>query len=118
MAKTGRPALAGADVAKAVDSVVQANGAQLVSAQYVDTSGHALGDVTTAGAIPGRAFGVVVEARTDWRPFLLGIIGVTDWMATARATARTPGDSWAAGSCPLASRTTCHDELDRATSAT
>ena len=31
-----------------------------------------------AGAIPRGAFGVVVDARTDWKPFLLGAIGSND----------------------------------------
>ena len=110
--KTGRPVLA-TDVTRAIESVLEANGAELVTAQYVDASGNALGPVEGAGSIPERAFGVVVEARTDWRPFLLGIIGVSDWMATAKATAKTPGDSLGGGVLPVGIQDEIYDELDR-----
>jgi hypothetical protein len=113
-AKTGRPAGAGiaTHVREAIDSVIGANGAQLVSARYVDVSGTVLGDVATAGTIPGRAFGVVVEARTNWRPFLLGIIGISDWVATASATARTPGDSYGGGVLPVGIQDSVYDDLE------
>ena len=54
----------------------------------------------SAGSIPNDAFGVVVEARTDWQPFLLGVIGVVDWSADASATAFTPGESIGGGIMP------------------
>jgi len=110
--KTGRTALA-TDVTDAIDSVLEANDAVLVSAQYVDASGNALGPVVGASSIPDRAFGVVVEARTDWRPFLLGIIGVTDWVATAKATAKTPGDSLGGGVLPVGIQDEVYEDLDR-----
>ena len=60
----------------------------------------------TAGGIPSKAFGVVVKARSSWRPFLLGVIGAGDWQASASATALTPGRSLGGGSHPArASRT-------------
>ena len=92
---TGEPAGAGtaANVESAVRSTLTANDSQVVRAQYVDEEGYALGDVVGAPSIPDGAFGVVVEARTNWKPFLLGVIGVTDWAATASATALTPGEA-------------------------
>jgi hypothetical protein len=100
---TGHPAGSGtaANVREAIHSVLAANAAELVRARYVDDSGEALGDVETASSIPGNAFGVVVDARTRWQPFLLGIIGVSDWAATASATAITPGESLGGGVLPI-----------------
>ncbi len=51
VAKTGRPAGAGTalNVKNAIDAALTANDAQLVSAQYVDDEGVALGDVEDAG---------------------------------------------------------------------
>ena len=51
--------------------------------------------------IPNGAFGVVVDARTDWKPFLLGILGISDWAATSSATAKTPGESLGGGVLPI-----------------
>ena len=55
---TGRPRWRGtaANVEDAIDSVLAANDAQLVSAQYVDDEGDALGNVVGAGSIPNGAF--------------------------------------------------------------
>jgi Putative Flp pilus-assembly TadE/G-like len=87
---TGKPVGAGTDtnVAGAVSSVLSANGAQLVSARYVDNTGLALGNV--GGGIPTGAAGVVVSAKTSWTPFFLGIMGVSQWSAGGSATASTP----------------------------
>jgi hypothetical protein len=95
VANTGRPAGAGtgANVYGAIASVLAANDAQLVKAQYVDASGTALGPVVDSGSIPAGALGVVVDAKTDWRPFLLGAIGIFDWAASATATAMTDDGS-------------------------
>jgi hypothetical protein len=102
-ALTGVPAGAGtaANVDNAIDAALAANDAQLVSARYVDNAGVDLGSVVGASIIPDGAFGVVVGARTDWEPFLLGVIGVTDWAAAATATAITPGDSEGGGVLPI-----------------
>ena len=70
------------------ESVLDAHDAQLVSARYVDEDGLALGNVVGAGSIPNDAFGVVVEARTNWRPFLLGVIGVVDWAGVVAGDGR------------------------------
>lgn len=111
---TGRPSGAGTahNVENAITTVLAANGAQLVSAQYVDQNGGALGSVLGGSAIPEGAFGVVVEARTDWQPFLLGTIGVTDWVASARATAVTPGRSVGGGVLPVGLEDDTFDALE------
>src|SRR5450759_702138 len=84
---TCKPVGAGTDanVVAAVDSVLSANHAQLVSAKYVDQTGKALGDV--GGGIPADAVGVTVNAKTTWNTFFLGIMGVNTWSAGVAATA-------------------------------
>jgi hypothetical protein len=89
---TGKPAGAGTgtNVLAAVQSVLAANDAELVSAQYINGSGALAGPVA-GGSIPPSAAGVVVNATTAWRPFFLGIMGVNSWSAGAQATAMTKG---------------------------
>jgi hypothetical protein len=110
---TGNPPGSGTatNVRDAIDAVLDANNAILVSAEYVDDEGLALGDVYTLTSIPNDAFGVVVEARIDWQPFLLGVIGITDWAANASATAITPGQSIGGGMMPLGIEDTRFDSL-------
>ena len=110
---TGRPPGAGTagNVENAIDSVLAANDAELVSAQYVDEDGNALGNVVGAGSIPNGAFGVVVNAQTDWHPFLLGLIGIVDWSAGASATAVTPGESIGGGVMPVGIQDETFDDL-------
>jgi hypothetical protein len=110
---TGRPIGAGTatNVQGAINEVLDANGAELVSARYVNESGQALADVMTAGGIPSLAFGVVVEARSAWRPFLLGVIGGGDWLTSAQATAFTPGRSLGGGMIPLGIQDSRYDSL-------
>ncbi len=103
------------NVRNAIQSVLAANDAQLVSAQYVDEAGNAIagGDVTTASTIPNNAFGVVVNARSNWKPFLLGLIGVVDWQASAEATAITPGQSIGGGVMPVGIQDDTYDDLEQ-----
>ncbi len=110
---TGRPAGAGtaAYVESAINATLTANDAVLVEAQYVDETGVAMGSVVGRSTIPDGAFGVVVDARTDWQPFLLGIIGITDWAASASATAMTPGASVGGGVLPIGIEDTYFDGL-------
>ena len=105
---TGLPPGAGtaANVEAAIDSVLDAHDAELVDARYVDESGMPLGNVVGASTIPTGTFGVVVEARSNWRPFLLGVIGVVDWEASSTATAETPRRASAAAYSRSRSRTT------------
>jgi Flp pilus assembly protein TadG len=98
---TGNPAGAGTDanVNAAVNSVLAANHATRVSAEYVDMTGTALGAVG-GGNIPSGAAGVVVSAKTVWHTFFLGIIGVSQWTAGVTSTAVTKGVP-SAGVMPL-----------------
>jgi hypothetical protein len=109
----GQPVGAGTaqNVENAITSVLAANDAQLVSAQYVSASGGALGNVVGASSIPNGANGVVVGARTNWKPFLLGVIGLTDWAASATATAITPGSSFGGGVLPVGMEDDTYDGL-------
>ncbi len=113
VALTGRPAGqgTGTNVFNAIESTLTANGATRVSAQYVDDAGVVLGDVTAGGAIPSGTFGVAVAARTDWKPFLLGVIGGSDWSASAPATALTPGQSNGGGVLPIGISETLYESL-------
>jgi hypothetical protein len=112
MAKIGKAGgTAAANVRAAITETLESNDAELVSAQYVDLDGSGVGDVFTLGSIPGDAFGVVVEARSDWQPFLLGVIGVTDWAASARATARTAGERAGGGLLPIGVKDTAFRNL-------
>jgi hypothetical protein len=110
---TGRPTGSGtsANVRAAIQKMLTAGGAELVSARFVNEHGQPLADVMTAGTIPALAFGVTVEARSQWRPFLIGIIGGGDWLVSAEATAFTPGRSLGGGVLPLGIQDTRYDSL-------
>jgi hypothetical protein len=110
---TGQPAGAGtaANVLESVNSTLASNDSQLVSARYIDFTGADLGDATTATSIPDDAFGLVVEARTNWEPFLLGSIGITNWIAGATATAMTPGESKGGAVLPVGIQDTTYNAL-------
>jgi hypothetical protein len=110
---TGRPPGAGtaANVQGAISLMLDANDAELVTARYVDEEGGLLSDISSSSSIPSGAFGVVVEARSTWRPFLIGVIGGGDWIASARATALTPGQSLGGGMIPLGIEDTRYDSL-------
>lgn len=99
------------NVENAVRSVLAANEADLVTATYVNDKGVAVGNVVGASVIPGSAFGVVVEARKSWQPFLLGVIGVLDWDATSTATALTDGESLGGGVLPIGIQADTYDGL-------
>ncbi|MEA2547769.1 MAG: hypothetical protein QOE42_367, partial [Chloroflexota bacterium] len=55
--------------------------------RYVDQNGGLLGFVST-GALPANAAGITVQSKHSWRPYFLGIIGVSSWEASAAATAK------------------------------
>lgn len=111
---TGEPPGAGTaqNVEAAIKSVLAANDAGLVSAQYVDDTGASLGSVVGASTVPNGAFGVVVSAETDWQPFLLGLLGVTTWAATSTATAITPGSTSGGGVLPVGLKDGTYDGLE------
>ena len=54
--------------------------------QYVAGNGTLSGYVG-AGTIPAGSVGVSVGSSRSWRPFFLGVIGITRWNASASATA-------------------------------
>ncbi len=112
-ARTGQPPGAGTapNVEAAVSSILAANGAELESAEYVDASGVSLGNVVGATAIPSDAFGVVVNASTNWKPFFLGIVGITRWSETSTATAFTSGASIGGAVLPVGLQDGVYDSL-------
>ncbi|MGD8487115.1 MAG: hypothetical protein PVH07_10795 [Chloroflexota bacterium] len=114
---TGSPVGVGtaSNVESSIQAALTANGASLVSAQYIDEAGRAMGNVVGASSIPDGSFGVVVEARVDWQPFLLEPLGVTDWLATATATARTPGESLGGGVVPVGIHMDAYEDLPSCT---
>jgi hypothetical protein len=112
-ARVGHPVGSGtaANVTNAIQSALASNDAVLADAIYIDEEGLPLGQVLGATTIPPSAFGVVVSARTDWKPFLLGLFGITDWAATADATAKTPGEALGGGVMPVGIEDTTYDAL-------
>ncbi len=77
----------------AIDNAVAANGGVPVTygapsgPRYINANGALLAYVGT-GVIPTGAVGVKVSSQRDWRPYFLGIIGVSTWTASAEATAK------------------------------
>ncbi|HEY7130948.1 MAG TPA: pilus assembly protein TadG-related protein [Candidatus Limnocylindrales bacterium] len=55
--------------------------------QYVNSNGGLIGAVGS-GTIPTGTAGVQVNASRSWRPYFLGIMGVSNWVASANATAK------------------------------
>ena len=100
-----------ANVTAAVQAALSANNAQLASAKYVDANGAALGNVVGAATIPTGANGVVVSASSTWRPFFLGVIGVSSWSAGSAATAMTPGSGTGGQVLPVGMQNTQYNSL-------
>jgi hypothetical protein len=82
-----------ANVQLAINNAIAANGGTALSygspsgPRYVDDSGALLGYVGANPAIPATAAGVKLSSTRSWRPYFLGIIGITNWAASADATA-------------------------------
>jgi hypothetical protein len=82
-----------ANVRAAIDRTLAANGAPPITygapdgPAYFDFGGNFLGYVGT-GTIPAGTTAVRVSSSRSWRPFFLGLIGVTSWDAGATAAAR------------------------------
>ncbi len=82
-----------ANVRDAIANAVATNGGTAVTfgastdPQYVNSSGTVAGAVGS-GVIPSSATGVTVGASRSWRPYFLGIVGVSNWTASATATAK------------------------------
>ena len=107
-----------ADVTAAINAALAANEASLVAATYIDGEGAALGSVVGAASIPKAAFGVTVQASTSWRPFLLGLLGITNWEAGSTATAKTPGRALGGGVMPVGVNDVKFRDIVKATNCT
>lgn len=82
-------AIVDADVKTAVDLEAAANDITTVgSAQYTDLAGTVLGNVG-AGTIPPGTQGVKVGGSRDFKTYVGGIVGLSQWKASAEATAVT-----------------------------
>ena len=89
-----------ANVKAAITTAIAANGASALtfgvagSPRYVDNNGAIVPEVGSAasyvgnGTIPPSTAGVKVAASLSWRPFFLGVAGVSSWTASAEATAK------------------------------
>ncbi len=87
------------DVYNAISAIATANNGATVpglgtatGALYVDSKGAPIsGSYVTnaASAIPATARGVKVPTSRSWTPFFLGLVGISNWSASADATART-----------------------------
>jgi Flp pilus assembly protein TadG len=106
------PANTDADVADAVQDVLDANNVDLVVAYYTDITGVHLtaagapaasddsdAAVVGAGTIPPGTWGVDVTANQEFGTFLAGVIGFDEFAASADATAVS---GYLTGTCPAA----------------
>jgi Flp pilus assembly protein TadG len=93
--KVGGDATTGTDanVQLAMTNAVSTNGGAAITfgspngPRYIDGNGALLGYVGANPAIPATAAGVKVSSTRSWRPYFLGIIGISSWSASADATA-------------------------------
>jgi hypothetical protein len=65
--------------------------------QYTDFDGNPLGPINT-GSIPAEARGVAVTSDRNFRTYFAGVVGLSNFTATAHATARTGYATTVAGS--------------------
>ena len=101
-----------ANVQAAIANSIQANGGTPVTfgspngPVYVTSSGTPNGFVGTisGGVIPAGTVGVTVGSSRTWNPFFLGVAGISNWTASAVATAKggyslagPPGNVFPAG---------------------
>jgi hypothetical protein len=86
----------GTDVLASMNQVNVANGVPNVAAGdalYVDSNGASTGtQVANGQPIPAVARGVLVATAKTWRPYFLGIMGVSTWTASAVATSKSSID--------------------------
>lgn len=61
----------------------------LASAEYTDGDGAPLGATVGGGVIPANAQGTRVEGSRVFDTYLAGVVGMTQWTASAQATAIT-----------------------------
>jgi hypothetical protein len=83
-----------ANVKQSIINAVAANGGKPITfgapdgPQYIDDRGNLLGAFVGDGIIPATAAGVTVRSERTWKPFFLGVFGVSEWEAGADATAK------------------------------
>jgi hypothetical protein len=82
-----------ANVQAAITNTVIANGGEAPTfgapdgPRYVDQAGALLTYVGN-GTIPANALGVKVSSERSWRPYFLGLFGISEWTAAADAVAQ------------------------------
>jgi Flp pilus assembly protein TadG len=82
-------AITDANVLQAVNVTSTANEiTNVASVEYTDRTGVVLGTVGS-GTIPANAQGVKVVGSRDFSTYIAGVVGMTQWTATAQATAIT-----------------------------
>src|SRR5574337_811053 len=82
-----------ANVQASIQNAVTANGGTVTfgapnGPYYVKTDGTSTGVYVGSGSIPSGAVGVTVGSSRTWSPYFLGIVGMTNWTASANATAK------------------------------
>lgn len=83
----GGAARTDADVADAVAEGFRDNGAELVSASYIDFDRNVVGSVGRGGSIPPDAWGITGEGRRNFPTLIAGFAGFNTFTAGANATA-------------------------------
>jgi hypothetical protein len=82
----------GTSILASMNQVNQANGVPNVAAGgavYVNNDGASLGtQVANGQPIPAAARGIQASTAKTWRPYFLGIIGVSTWTASAQAISK------------------------------
>ncbi|HEX3428603.1 MAG TPA: pilus assembly protein TadG-related protein [Candidatus Limnocylindrales bacterium] len=82
----------GTAILTSMNQVNAANGVPNVSAGgavYVDNKGTSLGTAVANGQpIPAAARGILASTARTWRPYFLGLMGVSTWSASAEAISK------------------------------
>lgn len=83
----------GTAILASMNQVNAANGVPNVGAGgavYVDNNGASLGtQVANGQPIPASARGILASTARTWRPYFLGLMGVSTWSAGAQAISKT-----------------------------
>jgi hypothetical protein len=85
--KLGGTTRTDADVVEAMDEAFDDNGAEMVSAQYIDFDHLVVGTVGAGGAIPADAWGIKASGRRTFPTILAGFAGISSMTAGADAAA-------------------------------
>lgn len=83
----------GTAILSTMNQVNAANGVPNVAAGgavYVDNNGTSLGtQVANGQPIPASARGILASTAKTWRPYFLGLMGVSTWSASAQGISKT-----------------------------